>query len=286
MNENEVRAGHLYVVATPIGNLGDLSPRAQQVLAGVTRIGAEDTRNTAILLQHFGIRTPLVAVHDHNEGDVCAALVNALQAGESLALVSDAGTPLISDPGYALVRRARAAGVPVITIPGPCAATAALSISGLATDSFVFIGFLPAKTQARISKLQSLESETRTLLFYESSHRIADSVAAIAEVLGADRPLFLGRELTKRFEESIQAPAQEIMKWLAADPNRSRGEFVLIAAGNPDDGMPTGDGERVLKLLLTELSPSRAAKLAAEITGVAKKTLYELALRLSDSAAP
>lgn len=285
MSDNDVIAGHLYVVATPIGNLGDLSPRAQRVLAGVTRIGAEDTRNTASLLQHFGIRTPLLAVHDHNEGEVCAALVKALQAGESLALVSDAGTPLISDPGYALVRSARAAGVPVITIPGPCAAMAALSISGLATDSFLFIGFLPAKTQARISKLESLKSESRTLLFYESSHRITDSVTAIAEVLGKDRPLFLGRELTKRFEESIQAPAQDVVTWLAADSNRSRGEFVLIAAGNAEDTANAGDAERVLKLLLTELSPSRAVKLAAEITGVSKKILYEQALRLSDNAA-
>ena len=282
MSNNELRAGHLYVIATPIGNLGDLAPRAQQLLGAVTRICAEDTRNTGAMLQHFGIATPLLALHDHNEDALAAQLVAALKNGETLALVSDAGTPLISDPGFALVRAARAAGIGVIAVPGPCAATAALSISGLPTDSFVFAGFLPSKEQARKSKLEELKTETRTLVFYESSHRILDSVAAIAKVFGEQRPLFVGRELTKRFEESITAPAGDVVRWLHENENRQRGEFVLVAAGAAETS-EAADGERVLKLLLEELPPSRAAKLAAEITGAPRKALYELALQWTAS---
>lgn len=278
--ENEVRGGQLYVVATPIGNLGDLSGRAQRVLRGVTRICAEDTRNSSTLLRHFGINTPLLALHDHNEDALAEKLVVALKSGESLALISDAGTPLISDPGFALVRAARTAGITVITVPGPCAATAALSICGLPTDSFIFAGFLPPKQQARRARLEELKAEPRSLVLYESSHRIEDCVADIGAVLGAERLLFLGRELTKRFEQSLTATAAEVLRWLQADENHRRGEFVLViggAAGNADGG----DGARVLQLLLAELPPSRAAKLAAEITGAPRKTLYDLALKLS-----
>lgn len=282
---NAVSPGCLYVVATPIGNLGDLSPRAQEVLRGVTRIGAEDTRTSGAMLAQFGITTPLLALHDHNEDALAAQLVKGLQAGESLALISDAGTPLISDPGFALVRAARAAGVTVLTIPGPCAATAALSICGLPTDSFLFAGFLPPKAQARKQKLESLAREPRSLVFYESSHRIVESVSAMAEVFGPARPLFIGRELTKRFEESLTAPAADALAWLQADENHQRGEFVVIAAGAGNAAEPgLAEGERVLKLLLEDLPPSRAARLAADISGAPKKALYDLALKLKPEA--
>jgi 16S rRNA (cytidine1402-2'-O)-methyltransferase len=257
--DSEVRPGHLYVVATPIGHLGDLSPRAQAVLRGVQRICAEDTRNSSTLLRHFGIATPLLALHDHNEDSLAAQLVAALQGGEALALISDAGTPLISDPGFALVRAARAAGVPVMTVPGPCAAIAALSICGLPTDRFRFAGFLPPKPGARRERLQELAAAAETLVLYESSHRIVDCVADVVATLGPERPLFVGRELTKRFEESHSAPAAALLAWLEADSNRQRGEFVLIIAG----AAPVADAqaaERVLRLLLTELPPSRARR--------------------------
>lgn len=274
--------GQLYVVATPIGNLGDLSPRAQQILGSVSRVCAEDTRTSGALLRHFGLATPLVALHDHNEDALSAELVRALGEGQSLALVSDAGTPLISDPGFALVRAARAAGVPVITIPGPCAAVAALSVSGIATDSFVFEGFLPHKAGARAARLRELAVETRTLVFYESSHRIVESVAAIAEAFGAERPLCLARELTKLYEQSLTAPAGEVLSWLGQDENRRRGEFVLVVAGAPASEHDDAEPRRVLELLLSELPASKAARLAAEITGARKNDLYTLALQLSE----
>jgi 16S rRNA (cytidine1402-2'-O)-methyltransferase len=279
----KIAAGHLYVVATPIGNLGDLTPRAQAVLEGVDAICAEDTRTTAQLLAHFGIRKSLIAVHDHNEGDISARLIERLRAGDALALVSDAGTPLISDPGFALVRAARAAALPVIAVPGACAAIAALSIAGLPSDRFVFEGFLSAKPAARRERLSALAGETRTLIVYESSHRISDCVADIVAVLGAERPLCLARELTKLYEESRSATAGEIASWLAADANRQRGEFVLIIGGAPATAdAAQSDGERVLRILLGgDLSASSAARLAAEISGARKKELYALALQLS-----
>jgi 16S rRNA (cytidine1402-2'-O)-methyltransferase len=282
-----VRAGTLYVVATPIGNLGDLSPRAAAVLGAVERIAAEDTRTTGMMLAQLGIRPPsrgMTALHEHNEDRLAETLVRDLRAGDSIALVSDAGTPLISDPGFALVRAAREAGVPVIAVPGPCAAMAALSISGLPTDRFVFAGFLPSKSGARRAMFETLRDEPRTAILYESSHRIGDSLADLVAVLGAARRVCLARELTKRFEDSVMLPAGELLVWQAADPNRSRGEFVLIVEGAAD-GDDSAEAERVLRLLLRELSPSAAARLAAEITGAARRPLYTLALQLSDDSA-
>lgn len=276
--ERAVERGALYVVATPIGNLGDFPPRAREVLAAVDCIAAEDTRTTSVLLAHFGIQRPLVALHDHNEDRIAESLAARLARGEALALVSDAGTPLISDPGYALVRAARAAGAPVYALPGPCAAVAALSISGLPTDRFVFAGFLPPKTAARRERLREFLREPATVVVYESAHRIGDSLADLVAVLGGERRVCLAREISKRFEESFTASAAEVLGWQAADANRARGEFVLViggAAGGADDAQ----AERVLRLLLEELSPSRAARLAAAITGASRKTLYERALR-------
>jgi 16S rRNA (cytidine1402-2'-O)-methyltransferase len=284
MTSSPVVPGHLYVVATPIGNLGDLSPRAQKVLESVDRICAEDTRTSSTLLANFGIRKPLLALHDHNEDQITERLVTDLKNGQTLALISDAGTPLISDPGFALVRAAREAGVPVMTLPGPCAAVAALSISGIASDSFTFIGFLPPKAQARKVRLNELATDTRTLIFYEASHRIVDSVADIASVF-PQRRLCLARELTKLFEESFTASAQEVAAWIEQDANRSRGEFVLVLEGAAAEAQSDdAEAERVLSVLLKELSVSQAAKLAAELTGRRKNELYALATVLATKA--
>lgn len=280
----EVSDGHLYVVATPIGNLGDLSPRALRVLSAVNAICAEDTRVTGGLLSHFGVRARLVALHEHNETEIAGKLVRRLLAGESLALVSDAGTPLVSDPGFALVRAARAAGVPVMTVPGPCAMVAALSVSGLPSDRFVFEGFLPSRRGARRSRLQALADGRDTLIVYESSHRIADCLADCAEVLGAQRRICLARELSKRFEQSITATAARLCEWLAEDGNRSRGEFVLVIEGAADTARPD-EADRILRALLGELEPSRAARVAAELTGQRKNALYRRALEMAAAAA-
>ncbi|MGQ0620998.1 MAG: 16S rRNA (cytidine(1402)-2'-O)-methyltransferase [Panacagrimonas sp.] len=274
-----VKPGCLYVVATPIGNLGDLSPRAQAVLSAVDRIAAEDTRNSGLLLSHFGIRRPLLALHEHNEDALSAKLVERLRQGESLALVSDAGTPLISDPGFALVRAAREAGVEVIAIPGPCAAVAALSIAGLASDVFVFAGFLPSKSGPRRERLAELAREPRTVIVYEASHRIADCAHDLADILGARR-LCLAREITKQFEQSVNCEARELPAWLEADANRLRGEFVLVIEGAPAESASMQEADRLLRALLPELSAARAAKVAATLTGLHKKELYARALVL------
>lgn len=280
--EEPLQPGCLYVIATPIGNLGDLSPRAASLLARVDAICAEDTRTTGQLLTQFGISRAMVALHDHNESRVSAKLVADLLAGKSLALVSDAGTPLVSDPGYALVRAAREAGCEVRAVPGPSAVTAALSIAGIATDEFTFVGFLPAKPSARRARLQVLATESRTLVLYEAPHRIVECAEDLATVLGADRRVCLARELTKRFEQSVWLPAGELAAWLLADENHRRGEFVLVVQGAPaSERMPGINPEQALRLLLKELSPSRAARITAELTGVKRKELYELALRLS-----
>lgn len=282
---NTVSAGQLYVVATPIGNRSDLSPRAQQVLEAVDRICAEDTRTSQQLLSHFGIRRPMVALHEHNESQLSERLIEQLREGQSLALISDAGTPLISDPGFVLVRAARSAGIPVIAVPGPCAAVAALSISGLPSDRFAFEGFLPAKSGPRRQRLQALATDPRTLIFYESSHRIADTAADLAELL-PDRQICIARELTKLHEESAVLAAGDLPAWLAENAYRQRGEFVLLLSGCPEhDGEDEAEAERVLRVLLTELSPSSAARVAAELTGLRKKTLYALALRLHEADA-
>ncbi len=269
------RPGTLFVVATPIGNLGDLSPRALETFKSVAAICAEDTRHTRQLLSRFGLERPLVALHEHNEDQACAPLLARLQAGESLALVSDAGTPLVSDPGFRLVRAARAAGIAVSPVPGASALVAALSVAGLPSDRFVFEGFLPAKAGARRARLVELATETRTLIFYESSHRIEDSLSDAAAAFGPDRPAVLARELTKLFETVLDGSLAELQARVRDDANQRKGEFVLLVqgAGEAADAKVV-EGRRLYAKLSEHLPPSTAAKLAADLSGAPRKSLY------------
>lgn len=273
--------GTLYVVATPIGNLDDMTPRALNVLKDVALIAAEDTRHSLRLLQHFGIQTPLAACHEHNEREDGGRFLGKLQAGESVALISDAGTPLISDPGYHLVRQARAAGVKVVPVPGACAVIAALSAAGLPSDRFIFEGFLPAKAAARASRLEALREEPRTLIFYEAPHRILESVLAMEAAFGGDRPAVLARELTKAFETLKGLPLAELRAFIESDSNQQRGECVVLVGGwiaPVGEDAISAEALRVLDLLLAEMPLKKAAALAAQITGVRKNLLYQVAL--------
>src|SRR5690349_23213685 len=270
-------SGKLWVVATPIGNLEDLSARAQKVLRESDLIAAEDTRHSAALLRQFGIATRTFALHEHNERDASEELVRRMAAGETIALISDAGTPLVSDPGFRLVRAARAAGVAVAPVPGACAAIAALSVAGLPSDRFVFEGFLPPKAAARRSRLQGLVGETRTLIFYESSHRVAESLADMREILGGAREAVLARELTKLFETVIGEPLEQLAARVAGDPDQQRGECVILVAGRGEEtDARLAEGQRVFALLREELPPAKAAKLAAAITGAPRQGLYQM----------
>ncbi len=278
-------SGTLYVVATPIGNRADISQRALEVLAGVDRVLAEDTRHSGTLLTMLGIAKPMLSLHEHNEQAQADAIVARLQSGENLALISDAGTPLISDPGYRLVRAARAAGLAVVPIPGASALIAALSVAGLPTDRFVFEGFVAAKAAARRSRLEQLRDETRTLVFYEASHRIQAFLADAAEVFGATREAVIARELTKAFEQVQAGDLAALNAWLAADPNHLRGEFVVLVRGAapPAEDALAPEAQRVVEILARELPLKQAAALAAEITGVRKNKLYQLALAQTPS---
>lgn len=282
MNQDQqadISASTLYIVPTPIGNLGDITQRALAVLASVDLIAAEDTRHTGLLLQHFAINARLFALHDHNEQQKADVLLTKLQSGQSIALVSDAGTPLINDPGYHLVRRCREAGVRVVPLPGACAAITALSASGLASDRFCYEGFLPAKTKGRKDKLRELGEEPRTLIFYESTHRLLDSLQDISEVLGAERYVVLAREITKTWESIHGAPVGELLAWVKEDENRRKGEMVLIVEGHQiDDSALSAEALRTLTLLRAELPLKKAAALAAEIHGVKKNALYRYGL--------
>ena len=274
-------AGTLYVVATPIGNLDDISARALKVLSDVALIAAEDTRHSIRLLQHFGINTPLAACHEHNERDEGSRFLSRLLAGENVALISDAGTPLISDPGYHLVRQARAAGIAVAPVPGACALIAALSAAGLPSDRFIFEGFLPAKTAGRQARLNVLKEEPRTLIFYEAPHRILECLQDMELIFGGERQAVLGRELTKTFETLKGLPLSQLREFVEGDSNQQRGECVVLVAGwaaPEDEQAVSSEVLRVLDLLLAEMPLKRAAALAAEITGVRKNVLYQVAL--------
>ena len=277
--------GTLYVVATPIGNLGDMTIRGLETLKTVDAIAAEDTRHTSGLLSHFGISKKLIAVHEHNEHQSAEKLLTQLQAGESIALVTDAGTPGISDPGAVVVDLVRKAGVKVVPIPGASAVIAALSASGITQNGFHFHGFLPASGAARRKVLESLKSQTVTLVFYEAPHRIVECVEDLANVLGAERRLTFARELTKTFETFHTCAASDASAWLQADTNQQRGEFVLLveaAAVKEADEIPE-ETVRVLKLLLADLPLKQAVKLATEITHEKKNVLYEFALKLKEN---
>lgn len=276
-------AGTLWVVATPIGNLDDLSLRAQRVLADADLLLCEDTRHTRRLLAAFGIRARLHSLHEHNEARVTGTIVARLLAGESMALVSDAGTPLISDPGFRLIQAAAAAGVLVSPVPGPSAPIAALSVAGLPTDRFAFEGFLPARGAARRSALAALAAEPRTLVFLESSGRLTASLADAAAILGAEREAVVARELTKLHESVYRGGLAALAERLADDPDAARGEVVMVVAGAPQDDRTEGDEAalaRVLPVLLEELPPSRAVRIAARLTGVPRRRAYAAAVAL------
>ncbi|WP_426690119.1 16S rRNA (cytidine(1402)-2'-O)-methyltransferase [Rhodanobacter ginsengiterrae] len=273
---SSVQSGCLWVVATPIGHREDFSARAIATLREVAVIAAEDTRHSRPLLVHHNIDTPLIALHEHNERDAVEAIVRRMQGGDSVALISDAGTPLISDPGFRLVRAARAAGIRCIPVPGACAAIAALSVAGLPSDRFVFEGFLPPKAAARRSRLQELAGDARTLIFYESSHRVAESLADMRDVFGAEREAVLARELTKLFETVLDKPLAELAAQVLADPDQQRGEHVILVAGRGEEvDAKLAEGQRVFAILRDELPPAKAAKLAAAISGAPRKLLYE-----------
>jgi 16S rRNA (cytidine1402-2'-O)-methyltransferase len=278
-----VSGGTLYVVATPIGNLQDLSPRAVAILSAVACIAAEDTRHSRHLLDHFGIRTPLYSLHEHNERHRGEILLQRLLSGEDIALISDAGTPLISDPGYRFVQSALAAGIKVSPIAGPSALIAALSVAGLPADRFVFEGFLSPKASARHSRLQSLKEENRTLVFYEAPHRIEDCVAEMLSVFGAERPAVLLKELSKMFETVKPGNLGELYAWLQAAPEHRKGEFVIVVAGAPEQARRLDPASlHMLAILSRELPLKTAAKLVSEITGIAKNQLYREGLACVD----
>ncbi|MCW9714973.1 16S rRNA (cytidine(1402)-2'-O)-methyltransferase [Avibacterium sp. 21-594] len=272
--------GILYIVATPIGNLQDISQRALQVLEQVDLVAAEDTRHSGLLLSHYGIKKPFFALHDHNEQQKADILCEKLLQGTTIALVSDAGTPLISDPGFHLVRKCRQAGIKIVPIPGACAAIAGLCASGIASDRFCFEGFLPAKSKARCDKLENLAKEDRTLIFYESTHRILDCLADMEKVFGAERYVVLARELTKTWETIHGDEVGVLRKWVSEDPNRSKGEMVLIVEGNVSSEEESFSPEAIkaLTLIAKELPLKKAAAIVADLYGYKKNALYQFGL--------
>ena len=273
--------GILYIVATPIGNLQDITQRALDTFAQVDLIAAEDTRHSGLLLSHYGIKKPFFALHDHNEQEKAHILVEKLKQGSYIALISDAGTPLISDPGFHLVRQCREAGIRVVPLPGACAAITALCASGIASDRFCFEGFLPAKSKARRDKLENIAEEDRTLIFYESTHRILDTLEDMQSVLGKERYIVLAREITKTWETITGNSIKNLREWLLEDPNRTKGEMVLIVEGKPksdnnDEISP--QAVKALELIAEELPLKKAAAIVAELYGYKKNALYQFGL--------
>lgn len=273
--------GILYIVATPIGNLQDITQRALDTFAQVDLIAAEDTRHSGLLLSHYGIKKPFFALHDHNEQEKAHILVEKLKQGSNIALISDAGTPLISDPGFHLVRQCREASIRVVPLPGACAAITALCASGIASDRFCFEGFLPAKSKARKDKLENIAEEDRTLIFYESTHRILDTLEDMQSVLGEERYIVLAREITKTWETITGNTIKNLREWLLEDPNRTKGEMVLIVEGKPksdnnDEISP--QAVKALELIAEELPLKKAAAIVAELYGYKKNALYQFGL--------
>lgn len=269
----------LYIVATPIGNLDDITLRAINTLKQVDLIAAEDTRHSGLLLKHLGIKAKLFALHDHNEQEKSQLLIEKLKSGLSIALISDAGTPLINDPGYHLVKACRENNINVVPIPGACAAIAALSVAGLPSDRFSYEGFLPAKTKARQDYLTTLIDEPRTMIFYESTHRLLDTLHDMQTIWGSDRQIVLAKELTKTWETIVHFSIKDLIEWLEEDSNRQKGEFVLIAEGvSKTDDVIDAKAINTLKLLLNELPLKKAAAITAEIYGLKKNQLYQLGL--------
>ena len=273
--------GILYIVATPIGNLQDITQRALDTFTQVDLIAAEDTRHSGLLLSHYGIKKPFFALYDHNEQEKAHILVEKLKQGSNIALISDAGTPLISDPGFHLVRQCREAGIRVVPLPGACAAITALCASGIASDRFCFEGFLPAKSKARKDKLENIAEEDRTLIFYESTHRILDTLEDMQLVLGEERYIVLAREMTKTWETIVGDTVKNLREWLLEDPNRTKGEMVLIVEGKPksdnnDEISP--QAVKALELIAEELPLKKAAAIVAELYGYKKNALYQFGL--------
>lgn len=283
MSHHQQAHGTLYVVATPIGNLADMSTRAIEVLKSVQCIAAEDTRHAKKLLQHYGIHTPMLAYHDHNEQTQCHTLIGQLLAGDDVALISDAGTPLISDPGFRLTQAAHKENIPLVPVVGACAAIAALSVAGLPSDRFSFEGFLPNKTSQRKAKLAALTSTTHTMIFYESPHRIIAALQDLVAVFGGERLACLCRELTKTFETVQQASLAELLHFVESDPNQQKGEIVLVVNGaTPNHSEIDEQTKKLLLRLLVDLPVKKAAALASELSGIKKNKLYELALHLKN----
>jgi 16S rRNA (cytidine1402-2'-O)-methyltransferase len=276
--------GKLYVVATPIGNLDDISHRAREILSHVTWVAAEDTRHSRVLLQHLGISTPLVSYHDHNESERAPALIEKILQGENGALISDAGTPLISDPGYTLVAAAHEAGIKVVPIPGPCSVVTALSVAGLATDKFLFEGFLPAKDQTRRKRLQALAEFPHTMVFFEAPHRLEALLEDCSDIFSPKRQATLAREITKKFESIHRGDFQSLIAGIKEGTITVKGECILVVAGAVKEDVEVDESEqemkRVLTILLADLSVKQAVQVAVKLTGKPKNALYDLAMKL------
>jgi 16S rRNA (cytidine1402-2'-O)-methyltransferase len=285
MSAPSTGTGELFLVATPIGNLDDLSQRARSALSVADLVLAEDTRRTGRLLARLGVERPLMSLHEHNERTRIASILARLEAGDRIALVSDAGTPLISDPGYELVRAAIERNLRVLALPGPCAAIVALTVSGLPADRFVFEGFLPSRESARRARLELLARELRSIVFYEAPHRLADALADLASIFGGERRAAIARELTKLHETLYHGSLDDLAERATQDPDMLRGEIVIVVAGADTAGPAVPeDAERIVKVLVAEMSPAQAAKLASRITGASRAMLYEIACRLAPRA--
>ncbi|MBJ9985795.1 16S rRNA (cytidine(1402)-2'-O)-methyltransferase [Acinetobacter sp. S40] len=277
-------SAQLFVVATPIGHLDDMTFRAIEILKSVSIVAAEDTRQSALLFKHYNISTPLTACHDHNESNKIEQLVEILKSGKNIALISDAGTPLISDPGFKLVRAAQQHNIRVTPVPGACAAIAALSAVGLPSDRFSFEGFLSSKSSQRINQLEKLKDETQTLIFYEAPHRILDCVKDMATIFGEDRPVGFAREITKTFETIKKMTLKELVVFIEQDHHQQKGEIVLVVGGNPEEkDLAQEKLDQLLNRLLQDLSVKAASQLAADLTGIKKKIAYQRALELTQS---